>query len=334
MDSNYSFEPQTKMKSRKKTNFISIILSIIGILILCCNEIIDENFNRTLSINNVLITLLLMMLGIGAILAIPLFIIYRFKSINIRANGILIISLLFLLLQTRFFVYGFTERNQSTEASSFILQITNNAMNNKKTSIQTFPESKYGKNATVLPVLVKATNNIVENNLKYQGQLSSLNVAKYMNKEMLSNKDTINKAISEVSGLKNNFIETQENNKAILDDLKETIANLNMSKSYINSAILGIDYSLNFNQEFQNKYITTEVSILDNYIKMFNFFNSLNGKLKIENETYIFNNSDDLDEYNKIISDFNNLKKEEKKLLSEMDTRRRNILNKAESQSK
>jgi hypothetical protein len=293
-----------KTRSRKVTFIISITLMIIVTVLKVLSYVLTHPAKNTDSAAYGFGKITGVILGMVIIVAVVVFLIFRFKSINLRANLILIFSILFFLSQISTIVNSANiatkERKQEKATQEMLTQIVKSTFSNVKTEKQNFSEEKYGINARMLTITSEFLNNMLDEKVKFQAKLSSFNLNTYLGKEALSSKENINKSIDKMAELKDIINNYQLSYEKSLKDMGASISELKVPESYKNSALSGFNDSINKNKSRNEDYFKIENEIFNNYTNILKFLKDSFGNFEVENDACNFFEQKDADKFNEL----------------------------------
>lgn len=304
-------------KTRTASFVVSVILLIFAALAAATSEVFKlQKDGATPAME--LMYFFGAILGFGLIAAVVIFIIFRFKSVNVRANTMLVISsLVFTLLVASCCADVIKEkqkeREQERASISKLADLMNEAVSGKRIDDSDLTKEKYGVNSELLLNCTKFFNGMVDEKEKYMSKVKEYNFDKYYNKEALSNKKTIQKAMSDVRDMQDEVKIYKETYAEMIKAYGESIKNMKVSEEYKESFLKGYDKSVKSNKDRMDDYFRIENEFFEDMYNYFAFFDKLNGKFGFENGKYIFQTQDEVDKFNGLVTSIKGIVDEESK---------------------
>ncbi|HEX9062063.1 MAG TPA: DUF3053 family protein, partial [Clostridia bacterium] len=257
-------------------------------------------------------------LGFGLIAAVVIFIIFRFKSVNVRANTMLVLSsLVFTLLVAGCFADVIKEkqkeREQERAAISKLTDLMNEAASGKRINDSDLTKEKYGVNNELLLTFTKFFNGMIDEKDKYITKVKDYNFDKYYNKESLSNKKTIQKAMNDVRDMQDEIKIYKETYEKMVKAYGESIKDMKVSEAYKESFLKGYDKGIKSNKERMDDYFRIENELFEDMYNYFDFFDKLNGKFDFKNGQYLFQTQNEVDKFNGLVTNVKDIADEESK---------------------
>ncbi len=311
--------PLKKTESRKTTIIVSIILLIIGAVVSIIEQLLD-NYNEGSNFDSYNLAYMVgSIIGTGIVVAIIIFIGYRIKSENAKANFMIIVSIIFLLAQISSFgqtTYEISKEHiQKLKTQEALSEMMQNDFMNANIKNRIFTEEAYGKNATKLTAFERLLNKIIVEKTKYNEVHNFLVTDTYIKRTLLSSKDSISNSISELEKHKstiNNYKNTYFGNS---EELRNLISDIDFSYAYKKTFLEGFDSIIIDNKIMFEEYFDIEMKYCDFYIDILEFLRDSCGKFEVdESDTCLFYEQKDTDIFNEKIDIINEilLKQEDK----------------------
>ena len=320
----------------KKTRTASIVVSVVLLIFAALAAATSEVFK--LQKDGATTEMKLMyffgtILIFGLIAAAVIIIIFRFKSVNVRANTMLVISsLVFTLLVASCcadVIKGKQkEREQELATCTKFSQLSAMAYSGEKINDLDFSKDKYGVNAEFLSSCFTKFNELVDERKNFEAKLNSFDFSKYCNKKSLSSKETLHTALIEAEDMKNAVDSYKTGYEKFLKEFEELLKDMKVSESYKESLKKGYDSGVGAAHDSMNNYFRIENEYIDAVCDYYNFFDKLNGNFEIKNNVFLFYNQKEIDGYNELVGKINSLAEEENKLIEDNEKTRNDHMEK------
>lgn len=325
--------PLKEAKSRKSTITVSIILLIIGAGSNVFAQLLKVyNAGFVLDLNSFWY-IIGTIIGSGLVVAIIIFIAYKIKSENARANFMIIVSIILLLAQISSLgkaTYETSKENmQKFKTQAAISEMWQNDFVNGDIKTKKFTEEEYGKNFTKLSALECALNKVIVEKTKYNIVHNFLMTDTYIKRDLLLNKDSINSSIIKLEEHKNtiNGYETVYFRNS--EELRNTISAMDISYAYKKTFLEGFDSITKDNKLLFEEYFDIEYKCCDCYIDLLEFLGDSFGKFEVdESDTCLFYEQKDIDLFNEKIDTLNDILQKQEDIAKDIENLTKNLLGK------
>lgn len=304
-----------KPKTRTATLVVSLVLGILGVLMCGLSELLVRISKRDLLRASGVGMIAGKFIGTILIISLVAFLIFRIKSINIRANLMLIISILFILTQV---VLLFSSAlsvvkvyKQETASKDALSQIMKSAIAGEKIDSQNYSEEEYGINASILKISCDLFNNIIDERVKYDTKANSLSSGVYLDSKGLSSDSSINESIAKFKDFKETISNYKSTYEKYIKDFEESINKLDVPEDYKQSVLEGYRDSLESNKTKNEEFFKIENEYCDKYIEILEFLKSSRDSFEVQNGVCVFSSDDKLNKYNDLVNALNELVKKE-----------------------
>ncbi|MDP4181836.1 MAG: hypothetical protein Q8942_12175 [Bacillota bacterium] len=300
------------MPLRNFTFFLSKILLTTGVMFILLEEYFYSTNKEISFFPDGIMHLISLLAGTGVVLALAIFIIYRFKSINIRANGLLIVSITFILAQGittlgQFSIMSMTN-SQNKAADHSLKVIASKLISDNKIQTTEYSESTYGVNGPILSKISMEYNKYLDTRIKWRNDLDSFNkLSKSLDKKIFSDKKSLSKAKKEFIKFKTQMDELQNAKDEFFAQAEKSAKEIKLAKRYKGNSIKNLKDCIASESEFTDTQIQNISQICDLNLRAVQFFDKLNGNFQIKGKNYLFNDQKDVDTINKISEELDSL---------------------------
>lgn len=295
MDDNileYMESEQRKVKKRTVSFILGgILLGISALLTILYNLLRFIEVGLSGQVLGVLI-------GTFLLPAVVLLFIFRSKSVNVRANGLLILAILMLLSNIGNYAALGRKVGQNKATEEALNKIAVKIVNGENIN-DTYSESEYGENAEALTSMKELLNNT--SNLRNDFRKKVEDVSEYGAKlETYSQKSEAEAYLSGLNDLKTSLADVYQNQLKISDKMREIINKMHLTKNYKDSFIKGFEESVKENESGIKEFLQMENDIIDSSIETTQFLLGISGKFEVNNGQFIFKEQKDLDKFEEL----------------------------------
>ncbi len=329
----YNHMQQQNNNSKRTVTFVmSIVFFSIGFLMFLCGEFIYIAGNAIPFVPEGIAHTAAKLIGSSIIFLIPLFIILRSKSINIRANGLLVLSILFILAQGAMVINEFgsvlhsSSINKSTDYA--LKLISNRLITDIKIEDTIYPDKKYGKNGEILAGISIKYNDYLNERKSWNKALDDFNkLCESFNQKSYSDKKLLSKAKKDFTSFKaktDKLINVHEEFFTYLDTASKQIIFL---RNYESGNLEKLKKCAQSEREYTQTQIDNINQVCELSLSFVELFERLDGHFIVKGNNVLFYDQKDVETFNKIANELDTLTKDQKTWKSEYTKKRKSLYN-------
>jgi hypothetical protein len=327
-----------KPKTRTGTFVFSLFLAILGVLICGLSELLVNSLKGDLLTAFGVGMIAGKIIGTMLIISIVAFIIFRIKSINIRADLSLIISILFILAQIVLLFNGvgsvLNTHKQEKASEEALSQILKSAVAGEKIYSQNYSEEEYGINAPMLKMSCDLFNNIIDERVKYEAKANTLSSGVYLDRKGLSSDASINESIGKFKDFKETISSYQSKYEKYIKDFEDSISKLDVPEDYKKSVLKGYKDGVESDKVRLKDFFKIENEFCDKYVEILEFLKASRDSFKVQNNVCVFSSDNKLNKYNKLVTDLKYIVGKEEAWTADNQQRIKDILKKYDDLTK
>ncbi len=310
-----------KVQKRTKTFIFSSIILVLDLLLLTFNIYYYVHKSENLIIGDISIPSILIFALSAALFILFLPVILISKSVNVKANGMVMLSILLFMFMTGQFGIEFntiqSEKEKDSAAFAYVDSIIKDMLQDKKPQAVEFDNEEYGDYWVMLKQIDEAYVEFYNSKAQYVDLCIKL--AANVNDNAAAKKN-----ITEILANLENY---ELNYNRFLENFKDAIENSNIPTNQKEKMLKNYYASLEKSRGFYKEYFNIAKNAYTLYDKLVQYRIINNALFSKNYNSFIFNVQEKADKYNSMQSELNKWINEEKEWIKKRDSKRKEIIN-------
>ncbi len=310
-------------RGRTGTFVAASVILLFDLLLLLFSVFYAVGNEGKITIGDISIPLIWTYIFSVSVLIVFLIVFFKSGSINVKANGMLILSLFMFVL---FAGQGAIEmdtiikkRTQENAAYAYLDKLIKDMLQDKKPQPGEFDKETYGDYSEMLKVINQAYNDFYNNRTEY------LDLCKKLGTNF-NNNTAAKENIKDILLYLDNY---EVKYDSFLLKYKEFIENSNMEKRKKNAMLEGYNKSIEENKAFLKEYFDIERKAFNAFDKIIQFRIDHNAEYSEIEDSVIFNTQEEVDEYNKLQREADEYLKKEDEWFKKRESRANELIGRA-----